>query len=136
MRRALCPAHLEAIANSPQVAARLGSDGTFRAGASWHRTVALEWDEGGVVFLREGPAVYSGHWVFLPKTKDVVGKGREALAYLFAHTDCLRVIGMTPQTNKAAIRAAKAVGMRVLHTRDGYVFSELTRAQWNTDQGR
>lgn len=135
MRVADSPAFLEGVANNPRVRPYIGP-GTheFRAGESWWRTLALEWGEGGIVFLDEGRGTYSAHWVFLPKTPDVVGKAREALRYLFTHTDARRVIGKTPLKLRHARKAAKAAGMRHLFDCDGHSFCELTRAQWLTDE--
>lgn len=95
------------------------------------RSVVLEFEDGCIAFERISPQVYSAHWCFLPKAKDVVGKGRDALAYLFANTDALRVVGKTPLTLKAAIRAARKVGMRHLFDCSGWSFTELTRAQFH-----
>jgi hypothetical protein len=136
VRRASDPVFLESIANDPRIASRVGSDGSFRAGDSWDRTVALEWDTGGIVFLQEAPGLYSGHWVFLPGTPGVVAKGRQALDYLFSNTDAQHVIGLTPLDNPRAIRAAIGAGMRGVCNRDGHAFCELTRAQWILDKER
>ena len=128
MRVATTPDHLESVANHPRVRPYIGpGSGEFRAGESWGRTVALEWDTGGIVFLLEAPGIYSGHWVFLPKTPDVIGKAREAIAYLFAHTDARKIIGKTPTHLKHALRAAKAAGMRHRFNCDGTSYTELTR---------
>jgi hypothetical protein len=136
MRRARIPDFLESCANHPRVFPHIGcTEARFSAGASWERTVALEWREGGVVFVEEAPGVYSGHWVFLPKTKDVVGKARAALRYLFTHTDAQRVTGKTPLELRHARKAAQAAGMRHLFNCDGHSFTELTRDQWLKDEG-
>jgi hypothetical protein len=136
VRVATSPAFLEGVANDPRVRPHIGP-GThrFEAGESWARTVALEWDTGGIVFLREAEGVYSGHWVFLPKTPDVIGKARAALAYLFANTNANAVIGQTPVHLKHALRAAKAAGMRHLFTCDGIAHSAMTRQDWLTKEG-
>ena len=135
MRVAVSPAHLEAVANHPRVRPYIGA-GTdpIAAGDSWQRTVALEWDEGGIVFMLEAPGVYSAHWVFLPKTKEVIGKAREALRYLFTHTDAQRVIGKTPLQLRHARKAALAAGMNHLFDCSGFSYCELTRSAWLTDE--
>jgi hypothetical protein len=90
VRRATAPDFLESVANHPRVRPYIGGSGEFRCGDSWARTIALEWDDGGVVFLEEGPGVYSAHLVFLPKAKDVLGKCQQAMAYLMPqHADRL-----------------------------------------------
>lgn len=88
MKRAASPDFLESVANHPRVRPFIGGTGRFEAGASWGRTIALEWDDGGVVFLEEAPGVVSAHILFLPKAKNVIGKCREALAYVMPqHAD-------------------------------------------------
>ena len=133
MRVATSPAFLEAIANDPRVRPALGGEGEFRC-TTWAGTVALEWDEGGIVFRPEWPGVYSAHWLFLPHTKDVLGKASEALAYLFTHTDAAKVIGQTPLHLKHAIRAARNAGMRHIADLQGHSLSEMTRQEWNQRQ--
>jgi hypothetical protein len=135
MRRARIPDFLESVANHPRVRPYIGpGDHRVSAGVTWDSTVALEWREGGIVFMREATGVYSGHWVFLPKTPDVVGKAREALRYLFTHTDAQRVTGKTPLELRHARKAAQAAGMRHLFNCDGHSFTELTRDQWLKDE--
>jgi hypothetical protein len=73
---------LETIANHPCVRPFLTTADEFRCGEPWERTVALEWDEGGVVFVEQAPGVFSAHVLFLPKTRDVAGKVQQALDYL------------------------------------------------------
>lgn len=132
MKRAVDPAFLESIANHPSVRPYLGGDGKseFRTEDTWAQTIALEWPEGGLVFLRHAPGLYSGHFVFLPHTPDVAGKCREALDYMFTQTDAERIFGTTPLPFKHAIRTAKRAGFRHTHTANGLSHCELTRQQW------
>jgi hypothetical protein len=109
VKRAADPAHLEQIANHPRVRPFIGGQGEIRAGATWDRTIALEWDEGGVVFLEEAPGVFSIHLVFLPKTRDVAGKVSAALNYLMpSHADV--VLADFPAGFKHVRRLAKRLG--------------------------
>jgi hypothetical protein len=119
VRRATAPDHLERIANHPRVRPFIGGSGEFRAGESWDRTIALEWDEGGVVFLAEAPGVYSAHLVFLPKTKDVAGKVRAALDYLMPdHAD--RVLADFPSGFRHVRRLAERIGFTHHHDAHGW----------------
>lgn len=134
MKRSVSPDFLLTVANHPRVAPYTGAAWAQYDPQRWARTVALEWPDGGVVFERLDSGAWEGHWVFLPKAKDVVSKGREAIAYLFTHTDAQRVIGKTPTKFRHAIKAARAVGMRHLFDCRGLSFSELSRPQWLTDK--
>lgn len=131
MRLARTPDHLEAIANHPRVRPYIGP-GTdeFRAGDSWAQTVAFEWDEGGVVFIREAPMRYSVHLVFLPKTKDPAGKLREALRRMFK-TDCREVVGMTPSKYRHVRKVAESAGMKHIKDEAGFSHYALTAKQWS-----
>ena len=135
MRIAVSPTFLESVANLPRVRPYIGP-GThrFEAGESWARTVALEWAEGGVVFLRESPRVYSAHLVFAPKTPDPAGKLRAALGYLFTTTDCLRVIGETPARYRHVRKTAERAGLKHINDESGASHYALTRSQWLTDE--
>lgn len=124
MRRATAPDHLERIANHPRVRPFIGGTpeskaSEFRAGESWARTIALEWDEGGVVFIEEGPGVYSAHLVFLPKTRDVIGKVAQALDYLMPdHAD--RVLADFPVGFRHVRRLAERLGFTHHHDAHGW----------------
>lgn len=134
MRVATSPTFLEGVANHPRVRPYIGPGGDeFRAGDSWQRTVAFEWDEGGVVFIREAPCTYSVHLVFLPKTKDPAGKLREALARIFK-TDCREVFGVTPARFRHVRRVAEAAGLRHIKDEAGSSHYGLTAKQF-TDEG-
>lgn len=134
MRRSTGPDFLLAVAQHPRNAAYTGAAWAQYDPARWERTVALEWPDGGVVFERLQSGAWEGHWVFLPHAQGVVRKGREAIAYLFTHTDAQRVIGKTPTKFRHAIKAARAVGMRHLFDCRGTSFCELSRSQWLTDK--
>lgn len=112
MRLAVSPHRLEAIANNPRVRPYLGGDVSqpVRAADSWARTIALEWPDGGVVFLWEGPAIYSAHLVFQRKAKNTLARCHEALGFLFAKGAWAVVADVQPK-NWPARRIAEAVGM-------------------------
>lgn len=129
MRRAERPDFLESVANHPRVRPWIGGEGEFRAGESWTRTVAVEWPEGGVVFVGEAPGIYSGHLVFAPKTRDVLSKVRQAIAYLFSHTDASLLVAQFPPTHWHVRKIVQSLGM----TPEGDYY-RLTAKDWQ-EQG-
>ena len=100
LRVATSPDFLESVAEKVLDAAG------FKPGDSWQDTIGLEWDTGGIVFLKHAHRWYSAHLVFLPKTKDIAGKCRQALNYLFTKTDCYVLTGEIPVHLKHAVRIA------------------------------
>ena len=135
MRVAVSPALLEAVANHPRVRPYIGPGSEpCEAGESWQRTIALEWDEGGVVFMREAHGQYSVHLVFLPHTKDPAAKLAQALRHMFTQTDCLEVIGATPTRYRHVRKTATAAGLKHIKDEDGISHYALTRSQWLTDE--
>lgn len=129
MRRAVTPDFLESVANHPRVRPYIGGHGEFRAGESWAQTVALEWDEGGIVFLREAPGRYSVHVVFLPKTKGAADKLRQALGYVFA-LDAQTVIGSTPTKYRHVRKVAELAGLKHIKDESGFSHYRLTASEW------
>lgn len=113
MKRATAPDHLERIANHPRVRPFIGDTGPILP------VIALEWDEGGVVFLEEAPGVFSIHLLFLPKTRDVIGKVRAALDYLMPdHAD--RVLADFPAGFKHVRRLCAPLGFAHHHDAHGW----------------
>jgi hypothetical protein len=97
--------------------------------ARWAKSVVLEFEDGCIAFEQVSPGVYSAHWCFLPKAKDVVTKGKQALGYLFAH-GAQSVVGKTPHDKPHAKRASRAVGMQHLFDCPRFAHTALTREQW------
>lgn len=112
MKRSDDPAFLEGVANHPRVRPYIGGDPSkpVKAGNSWARTVALEWPDGGVVFIAESPAVYSAHLVFARKAKDPLPRCLEALSYLFG-LGASAVVADIPAGYRHVRRIARAAGM-------------------------
>ena len=126
------PAFLESVANHPRVIRAIGFTGDrFEAGDSWNWSIGLEWPTGGIVFVREAPGVYSGHLVFAPKTKDVLGKTRQAIRYLFTRTPAHTLTGAIRLENLPARRIARAL-MNHQHDQDGFSHYLLTARDWRT----
>jgi len=133
VKRATDPAFLLSVANHPRNRHYTGAAWGDYDPQRWAKTVALEWPDGGVVFERVSDAAWEGHWCFAPKAKDVVAKGRQAIAYLFSHTNAQRIIGKTPASYRHARKAAEAVGMQVLFTCNGFCHSQLCRADFKEE---
>lgn len=96
----------------------------------WDNSVVLEFEDGCIAFERVSPGVYSAHWCFLPKAREVIAKGWEALHYMFTKTGAVRIVGKTPHDKRHAKKAAAAVGMRHLFDCPLYSHTALTRAEW------
>lgn len=133
MRRATSPDFLLTVANHPRNRRYTGAASEYDP-ARWEHTLALEWSDGGVVFEQLKSGAWDFHWVFLPRAKDVVRKGREAIAYLFEHTNAARVVGNAPTKFRHATKAAKAAGMKHLFDCRDRSYFELSRSQWLTDK--
>jgi hypothetical protein len=130
VKRANSPAFLESIANDPRVRPFIGAGlGEFRAGDSWERSIGLEFERGGVVFLKEAPGIYSAHLVFLPHASPLK-KCLQSLRYVFTRTDCHTVTGSIPVDNRQARRIARLAGMDYLGDREGYSHYRLTARDW------
>lgn len=135
MKRADSPDFLEAIANDPRIRPYIGGEGEVRAGETWKDTIALEWEQGGVVFLKESPGVYSAHLLFLPNASPLK-KCLDALRYMFTRTGCHTVTGTIPDTNTRARRIALAAGMQHLGDSDGLSHYRLTVRDWIRSKDR
>ena len=120
---------LESLANDPRIRPFIGGEGEVRAGESWNDSIGLEWDSGGIVFLKESPGVYSAHLLFLPHASPLK-KCLEALRYMFTRTACHTVIGQIPTDNANARRIAVLAGMDHLGDKNGHSHYRLTARDW------
>ena len=131
MRVATGPEFLESVANHPRVIRAIGCAGdAFAAGDSWADSIGLEWDEGGIVFHRTAPGIYSAHLVFLPKTRDVAAKCADALRYMFTRTGARVITGTIPLRLRHARQVAKTARMRHLFDCNGFAHYRLTVQDW------
>ena len=130
MRVSTVPDFLESVANDPRVLPNVSPDGSpVRLGDRWGDCIGLEWDEGGFVFHRHDPVTYEVHTLFRPKTRDVDGKAREALAHVFglgAETILTQVAKDLPHVRRFALRH----GFRTFGQGEGRDYMELTRKEW------
>jgi hypothetical protein len=130
MRVATGPAFLESVANHPRVIRAIGCTAErFEAGESWKDSIGLEWDTGGIVFIRHAPGWYSVHLVFLPKTPDVLGKCAEAARHMFTQTDARVLTGDIPTHLRHACRVARKMMIHV-GDQDGRSLFRLTAEEW------
>ena len=116
MRLSASPDFLQSVANDPRVFPAIASKGRgpFDLSAVWADCIGLEFDTGGWVFHQIAPGVYDAHTLFLPKSLDVRGKAREALAYLFTH-GATEIIGRIPADLPHARRLARDMGLTYSH---------------------
>ena len=137
MKRSESPAFLESVANHPRVLRAIGCTGEqFTAGDSWADSIGLEWDEGGIVFHRTAPGIYSAHLVFLPKTQGIAAKCADALRYMFTRTGARVITGTIPLRLRHARAVAKAAHMRHLFDCDGKAHYRLTVQDWRKHKER
>ncbi len=95
----------------------------------------------GLMFIRLAPGVYHVH-TYAKETgrgPSVVNLARESLVFMFAQTDCLRVISWAWESNFPAIRLMEHCGFLPTHDRKGYPgapagvtteFFDLTYERW------
>lgn len=119
MRVATGPAFLNSVMRDERVWPWVTCDGVESAdlAAIWDRSVGIEFDTGGFVFYRLDDGVYEAHTLFLPRSRDVVAKTKEAVRYLFCGTDCMRIVTKVAADNPPAMRLAERAGMRHDYTR-------------------
>ena len=121
MRIATSPAFLASIVNDPRVRPWLVQDtdpAELSIDALFAQGIGLEFDTGGWFLHRLGDGVYEVHTLFLPGSRDVLGKTREAMAAIFCGTDCLRLVTKVPADNKAADRLTRYAGFRLDYVRE------------------
>ncbi|MDE2097350.1 MAG: hypothetical protein KGL39_08915 [Patescibacteria group bacterium] len=65
-------------------------------------------DCGGFLFVKKrGLPLYEVHTQFLPGTRGVLDKAKEAAFYMFTKTDCIEIMTCVPSINVAARRLTK-----------------------------
>jgi hypothetical protein len=145
VRVATSPEWLESIANDPRVFPYIARKGraSFDLSGVWADCIGLEFDTGGWVFHRVARGVYDAHTLFLPKSLDVRGKAKQALAYLFGR-DATLIIGRIPADLPHARRLARDMGLAYSHDLGVSVAREagdvplheyhLTREAWASHQ--
>ena len=70
-------------------------------------------DVGYFLFHAQNSVTYESHVCFLPnKRNKTVRSGREAIQWMFANTDCRKLIASVPVDNELTYRYSKMVGFR------------------------
>lgn len=124
IRRTLDPTFLNSIANHPDVLPWLGApDGPVDVSPLVEaiQNIAIEGPAGGWILVHLEPGVYELHTMFLPegRGKSYLAASKEALRYVFVHTDATEILTKCPDTNGAARMAAATAGFRERFRRDG-----------------
>lgn len=112
--RTMSAAHLNAVANHPDVRPWLGGDGPLDLTATLanQANLAFVTEHGGFVLIAHGQSRYEAHSLFLPD-----GRGREAIDamhavrdYIFAMTDAREIVTKVPCANRPAAALARMAG--------------------------
>lgn len=118
MKRTFDAAPFEAIGNADYVRPLLGGEGALDLGAFMRdaRNVALAIDRGGFLFQSLGCGAYEVHTLFWPaKSADDAAQtmqaARDAMAWMFCHTDCVQLVTKVPLHNSRARGLAERAGM-------------------------
>lgn len=71
--------------------------------------------DGGVLFQNKGDRLYEAHSQYLPEArgKRALAATREAVAWLFRHTDCRALTTMVPADNRPAEALAVRCGLKL-----------------------
>lgn len=88
-------------------------------GSVWDQCIGLEFDTGGWVFHRLSPGYYEVHTLFLPKSRNVREKSRQAARYMFTATDCNELVTKVPADLPHALSLARSAGFAERFSRSG-----------------
>lgn len=78
----------------------------------WDWCVGIEFDTGGWIFQQLEGGYYEVHTLFLPKSRDIVPKAKQALHHMFTRTDMLECVTRVPRDLPHALKLAQAGGFR------------------------
>jgi hypothetical protein len=116
LKRTLEAAHLNAVANHPEVRPWIGGEGALDLGPIIANpvNVALIHPHGGWVFARHEPGIYEVHTLCRAAGR---GKGqliawREAARWMFTRTDAREIVTRIPDDNAGAGAAAALCGFK------------------------
>jgi len=116
LKRTLDAAHLNAVANDPDVRPWIGGEGALDLTAviADPRNVALETASGGWVFARHEPGTYEVHTLFLTagRGRPCLAAWREAARWMFTATDAREIVTRVPANNPGAAYASALAGFR------------------------
>lgn len=121
--RTLDATRLNEVANHPDVRPWLGGSGVIdlKDIVGHPANVALVTANGGYVLQNQGGGQYEAHSLFLPdgRGSEAAAAAEEGFRYLFASTDCIRVVTKVPAGNAAAAAHARRCGFAEVFSRDG-----------------
>lgn len=136
---------LNKVANHPSVRPWLGGKGDLDLNALLHQdgVKAFLGAEGGFVACPLMAGIYEAHSLFL--SRDAVTIAPQAIRYMFAATDCMRLVTKVPDGNERAAALARKVGFVEDFRRErtwpqgenmvGVSYQVLTLERWrNRDQ--
>lgn len=124
--RTMDAAFLNSVANHPEVFPYLGFQG--KAGEldltpilSSPANVALQSAHGGYVLTNLGGGTYEAHSLYLPQGRggEAHGVAEAGFRYMFAQTDCTKIVTKVPASNRAAAGHARQCGFKPLFERTG-----------------
>jgi hypothetical protein len=93
------------------------------------RNVLLMAEHGGLIFEHQLDGIFEVHAQFLPegRGRHAVQAATEAVSWMFANTECQKVVTRVPDGNVAASALARRVGLK---------FEYSDPDAWPTDKGR
>ncbi len=123
LRRVMDAAVLNRVSNPPSVRPWLGGEGKV----DWSPivehagNVALVNEHGGWVFQQLMPGLYEAHSQFLPegRGRPMFEAAREAIRYLFTHTECTEIVSKVPLANAGAVGLSRWSGFEERFRREG-----------------
>ena len=135
---------LNRVVNDPSVFpfVSLGMEGPFDMSplVNDERNLFFANEHGGFLLINKGDRIYDIHTQFLPegRGRSAIRDGREAMTYMFTHTDCRALMTFCPLNNKPAATLARLVGMTRFKTEvalgvAGDTYS-ITREEWKCQQ--
>ena len=120
IRRTMDPAHLNRVANHPDVRPWLGGDGVLDLSTLITNpdNIAVVSEHGGFIGVAQGYGRYEVHSLFTPERQglETLSAMRAGLDYMFAATDCLELVTKIPEGNRAAAALALRAGFEVRWT--------------------
>lgn len=93
-----------------------GHVGEIPLATIFHEGIGLEFATGGFFFHRLGDGVFEVHTLFLPGTKNALDCCKAAAHYLFASTECTKIVTKVPEDNVPAWRLTEKMGFRLDRT--------------------
>lgn len=111
LRLSTGPEFLESVANDKRVFPWVSATAEpISLAAIWPTCIGIEFETGGFLFQKLGPACYEVHTLFLPKSRGVLDCARVAASFMFCATECEEILTKVPVNNVAARRLTEKMG--------------------------